>query len=311
MSEENCGKLQYIQDILAYVIRGTRRYDHVKQEVIHITSVLAKLHWLLVKARVTFKLATLVYNIHQTSSPPYLASLLSDCKPVRYLWSLVKHLLEATASRLKTSERAFRHAVLAVWNTLTLTVKECGKVRILENIWKLICTSTPTEVSELLPRTYEFINSYAFFFVAYSNEASVASRTSRPLNYLFSTLLRAVWRPVFGGVKSCFTNDSHVERGLPFGCLHDCGTVHGECTCWGGPPFEPHDQIKSGSALRLFCSMVVERCDAESLLVIWLDQRTPKMRLKHNWSNASNPVNVRLGNSLGSIYRAVGLMQMS
>ena len=104
MSKANFAELQCIRNTPVRIVTGTRRYDHVKQEVIHITLVLAKLHCLPVKGRVTFKLVTLVYNIHQTSSPPYLKSHPSDYKPIRNLRSLVKYLLEATAPRLKTSE---------------------------------------------------------------------------------------------------------------------------------------------------------------------------------------------------------------
>ena len=127
-SETNFVKLQRVQNTLARVVTGTRRYDHVKCDVIHITPVVAKLHWLPVKARVTFKLATLVYKIRQFGSPSYLASLLSVARPVRGLRSTSSLALEVTGCRLKTSERAFRHSAVAVWNSLPSTVVECETV---------------------------------------------------------------------------------------------------------------------------------------------------------------------------------------
>ena len=75
MSENNFAKLQS-----ARVVTGTKRYDHVKREVVHITPVLAQLHWLPVQARVSFKLASLVYNIRQSNTPKYLASYLVGIK---------------------------------------------------------------------------------------------------------------------------------------------------------------------------------------------------------------------------------------
>ena len=51
ISEVNYAKLQCVQNTLARILTGTGRYEHVKQEVIHITPVLAKLHWLPAKAR--------------------------------------------------------------------------------------------------------------------------------------------------------------------------------------------------------------------------------------------------------------------
>ena len=125
MSEANFAMFQCVQNTLARVLTGTRKHDRVKQEVIHITSVLSKLHWIQMKARVAFKL---VCNIRQTGSPPYIASLLIDYKPIRELRSTDKHLLATSRSRLKTSERAFHHAAVAIWNTLPLTIRECGTV---------------------------------------------------------------------------------------------------------------------------------------------------------------------------------------
>ena len=126
MSEANFAKLQSVQHTLARVLTETGRYDRVKQEVIHITPILAKLRWL--PARVTFKLATSEYNIRQTGSPPYLASLVYDYNSIRELHSMDKHFLAASRSRLKTSERAFYHAAVAAWITLPLTSRECRTV---------------------------------------------------------------------------------------------------------------------------------------------------------------------------------------
>ena len=127
-SETNFVKLQRVQNTLTRVVTDTRRYDHVKCDVIHISPVLAKLHWLPVKARVTIKLVTLVYKIRQSGSPSYLASLLSDARPVRGLRSTSSLALEVTGCRLKTSERAFRHSAVAAWNSLPSTLVECETV---------------------------------------------------------------------------------------------------------------------------------------------------------------------------------------
>ena len=100
-------------------------YVHIQS---HITPLLAKLHWLPMKAGVTFKLATLTYNIHQTGSPPNLSSILSVYKPVRNLRSSVQYLLEVTVPSLMTSESVVRHIAVAVRNSLLHTIRECGTV---------------------------------------------------------------------------------------------------------------------------------------------------------------------------------------
>ena len=158
MSETNFAKLQCVKNTLVCVGTGSWRYDHVKHEGIHITSVQARLQWLLVKARVTFKLETLVYNICETSLLQYLASILSNNKPIRSLLSSMKNQLEATAPRLKTSERAFCHAAAAIWNTLPPMVRECRTVGTYKNIWKPTCTTTLTKVPELLPPRLQMVN---------------------------------------------------------------------------------------------------------------------------------------------------------
>ena len=80
ISEANLYKLQRVQNTQARVIMGTRRPDH-------ISSVLADLHWIPVSARITYKIATLVYRIREVKQPMYLAELIEDYKPVRGLRS--------------------------------------------------------------------------------------------------------------------------------------------------------------------------------------------------------------------------------
>ena len=51
-------KAECVQNTPARVFMGTKRYDSINKEVIHIIPILAKLHWLPVKSRVTFKLSS-------------------------------------------------------------------------------------------------------------------------------------------------------------------------------------------------------------------------------------------------------------
>jgi len=63
-------RLQSVQNAAARLVSVVRRYDH-------ITPVLQELHWLLVRRRVDFKMATLVYLSLSGMAPPYLAA---DCQ---------------------------------------------------------------------------------------------------------------------------------------------------------------------------------------------------------------------------------------
>ena len=109
ISENNFAKLQRVQNSLAVSCDRTKRYDHVKCEVIHIIPVLAQLHWLPVKARVSFKLASLVYNIRQSNTPKYLGSCLvghQAARGLRHCAVGATGLLKVTTTKLKKIGRA-------------------------------------------------------------------------------------------------------------------------------------------------------------------------------------------------------------
>ena len=69
ISNEQLQRLQSVQNAAARLVTGTRRFDH-------ITPVLVGLHWLPVRYRVSYKLATVVYKCLHGQAPPYLAA---DC----------------------------------------------------------------------------------------------------------------------------------------------------------------------------------------------------------------------------------------
>ena len=77
MSEANLDKLQRVQNELARVVTGLHRRDH-------ITPALIEPHWIPVRARITFKVATLVYKLRETRQPSYLSELISDYVPARH-----------------------------------------------------------------------------------------------------------------------------------------------------------------------------------------------------------------------------------
>jgi len=59
-------KLQSVQNAAARFVTKSRKFDH-------ITPVLRDLHWLPVRRRITFRVATLVYKCLHGFAPPYLA----------------------------------------------------------------------------------------------------------------------------------------------------------------------------------------------------------------------------------------------
>ena len=121
MSESNFKKLQRIQNTLARVVLRRGKFDHN-------SSALAELHWLPIKQRVTFKLATLTFNIKPNNQPSYLRELLCDYEPVRCLRSSTQELIRVDRSRTVLSSRAFRHSTTKIWNTLLDFVRTCNSL---------------------------------------------------------------------------------------------------------------------------------------------------------------------------------------
>ena len=70
MSESNLDKLQGVQNTLARIAIGLCRRDH-------ITPALKELRWLPIRARISFKVVTVVYRLRESQQPPYLTNLIS------------------------------------------------------------------------------------------------------------------------------------------------------------------------------------------------------------------------------------------
>ena len=66
INEGLLNKLRHIQNAAARLVTDTRKYDH-------ITPVLRDLHWLPIRQRIVFKLATMVYKCQHGLCPSYLA----------------------------------------------------------------------------------------------------------------------------------------------------------------------------------------------------------------------------------------------
>ena len=76
-SAENLKKLQTVQNALARVVSGKRKYDR-------ITPTLIDLHWLPVAHRINFKLATMVYKTKIHHQPEYLEIYSSNTNSREY-----------------------------------------------------------------------------------------------------------------------------------------------------------------------------------------------------------------------------------
>jgi len=102
-TQKNINRLQFVQNALAGVVashalpRGTRSSD-----------ILQDLHWLPIDQRIEFKLATLTYNILNSSQPADLRSLLNYHTPTRSLRSANTNLLSVPHVRTTFASRGFK-----------------------------------------------------------------------------------------------------------------------------------------------------------------------------------------------------------
>ena len=113
-SQGNLHKLQRIQNTLAKVVCP----GHT-----HSSDALKFLHWLPVRQRINFKIATLTFKLLNFDSPTYLSCLPKPYLPVRALRSHGQQLLVIPYVKSSIGSRAFRVAVPTVWNSLPFHVR--------------------------------------------------------------------------------------------------------------------------------------------------------------------------------------------
>jgi len=105
--------LQSVQNAAARLVTGTRQCDH-------ISPVLCQLHWLPVRQRVVFKIATLVHRSLSGNAPGYLADdcpLVADAR-VRQLRSADTRTLVVSQAHSSFGDRTFATTGPQVWNSL-------------------------------------------------------------------------------------------------------------------------------------------------------------------------------------------------
>jgi len=92
----------------------------------HITQPLKQLHWLPIRARISFKVNLLMFNIYSGSSPVYMSSLVTLCSELnsrRNLRSATKGDFAVPRSNIWFGNRCFSLAGPAEWNRLPESVQ--------------------------------------------------------------------------------------------------------------------------------------------------------------------------------------------
>ena len=97
---------------------------------VHITPILKQLHWLLIKTRISYKIACLCFNAFNYSTPAYLSELLHLYSPSRSLrYSADTCLLKLIFYKCKTKgDRAFSYFGLSVRNSSPFHIRNASAI---------------------------------------------------------------------------------------------------------------------------------------------------------------------------------------
>jgi hypothetical protein len=117
LPDSTISRLQRIQNCLARVV-----LPYIKRSD-HISPALKKLHWLPVKQRIIFKLATITYKTLHIKQPSYLLDLLQYHNPSRSLRSASQHLLTIPRIDSANGRRSFSFSAPSIWNSLPLPIR--------------------------------------------------------------------------------------------------------------------------------------------------------------------------------------------
>ena len=105
-------RLQRVQNNVAKLVLRKSKYDQM-------TPLLQELHWLPMKFRPQYKIATFVYHFFDGTLPGYLSQTLCAYEPTRNLRSSCEKLLKVPKRNTKTfGERSFSFLAPSVWNSL-------------------------------------------------------------------------------------------------------------------------------------------------------------------------------------------------
>ena len=112
-------KLQQIQNSAARLVKQINKKEH-------ITPILRELHWLPIRSRIDYKIATITFKcINDPTFPSYLRDLISYKTTSRTLRSSSKNLLSIPKTSLRNfGDRAFTSYSPRLWNDLPHKIRD-------------------------------------------------------------------------------------------------------------------------------------------------------------------------------------------
>jgi len=126
LPEKQLDRIQSIQNATVRLVDCSRRRDH-------ITPQLLSLHWLPIRFRIQFEVATLVYRCINGIAPVYLSELVNLHVPGRSGLRSECDVLKLIVHRCRLKrygERSFLVSVPVIWNALPLPLRSCTSLLI-------------------------------------------------------------------------------------------------------------------------------------------------------------------------------------
>ena len=118
INDDQYQRLQRIQNAAARLILGKPKHNHA-------SPMLKQLHWLPVKARCEYKIATLAYQHFDNSLASSLSSILKTYVPARNLRSSSEKLLHRPRFNINSAGgRSFAVAAPTIWNALPCNLRD-------------------------------------------------------------------------------------------------------------------------------------------------------------------------------------------
>ena len=115
-------RLQVVQNALARVVVPSVKRSH------HISPTLRQLHWLPIKQRIDYKIASLTFKTLHFNQPSYLADLLVTETPSRSLRSFSLNKLKIPFIKSKHGQCAFSFSAPTIWNSLPPHLRMCTSI---------------------------------------------------------------------------------------------------------------------------------------------------------------------------------------
>jgi len=138
--------LPSIQNAAAHFLTGASRRDH-------ISPVLRSLHWLSVKQRIDYKLASLVYKSLRGQAPSYLVNdcqLIADSRRLQFC-SAHANVLTVPRTNTRLGDKSFSVAGPRIWNSLYPS--HCGSMTLnldtLNDFNRHFCLARPQRISDI------------------------------------------------------------------------------------------------------------------------------------------------------------------